>query len=516
MELPHTNANQPTASDLADDWLRDNPMILQEKCPLYIFLRDSKRLTNEQRKEHERHRKNAKKLASAKSRTPEQKAAIMLHPDSLSVKELKAIEDQRIASLPVDEQAKRIDLIKQASDERRTSFRLLIRFLLLCQIPLEEAVSVAEEKVPIYCGRTYTPDDASFKIIKLEQNGRGNTIQDMGTRERFNMVDIQRLYYTEMDLAVRKRQQLEAALKFGDVVQRIRQAMGDPVQCLDEPLSEQQVNAVLSQRVAQYKTCYLQLRTQVDDMSLLRKCLRWIYCDTDEKNSAPQRFLFGWKLMLSNLRTWRYETVHENAVHQKWLRLRSDARRNGREFAISEEAFSALCASASCHYCGVPSQPNKPYGLDRVRNELGYTPDNVVPCCKQCNRMKSDRPVGELFNIAHWVTSVQRRHASAPLVARVDHSVGQGTSTYRSYRYGALKRGLKFELEQDYFSTLVGRPCYYCHRPGPGGIDRKNKGDPYAIDTVVPCCWPCNRAKSDIDMEVFIRKCELISALHPL
>jgi 5-methylcytosine-specific restriction endonuclease McrA len=29
-------------------------------------------------------------------------------------------------------------------------------------------------------------------------------------------------------------------------------------------------------------------------------------------------------------------------------------------------------------------------GIDRVDNSIGYTPDNCVPCCTQCNRIKLD------------------------------------------------------------------------------------------------------------------------------
>jgi hypothetical protein len=62
-----------------------------------------------------------------------------------------------------------------------------------------------------------------------------------------------------------------------------------------------------------------------------------------------------------------------------------------------------------CHYCGV-----EPYaiagkmnwsqfiynGLDRVDNTMGYTKENVVPCCEICNRAKKDLTL-EQFNA--WI-----------------------------------------------------------------------------------------------------------------
>ena len=48
-----------------------------------------------------------------------------------------------------------------------------------------------------------------------------------------------------------------------------------------------------------------------------------------------------------------------------------------------------------CHYCGSPPEERRigKYaavlsGIDRVVNDQGYVPGNVVPCCKFCNRAK--------------------------------------------------------------------------------------------------------------------------------
>lgn len=43
-----------------------------------------------------------------------------------------------------------------------------------------------------------------------------------------------------------------------------------------------------------------------------------------------------------------------------------------------------------CHYCGLEAShdPRGHHGLDRADNAKGYTKDNVVPCCRRCNRVK--------------------------------------------------------------------------------------------------------------------------------
>ena len=53
-----------------------------------------------------------------------------------------------------------------------------------------------------------------------------------------------------------------------------------------------------------------------------------------------------------------------------------------------------------CFYCGAEKSNHKVTknckegfdhnGIDRIDSSKGYTPDNVVPCCKICNKAKMD------------------------------------------------------------------------------------------------------------------------------
>ena len=77
------------------------------------------------------------------------------------------------------------------------------------------------------------------------------------------------------------------------------------------------------------------------------------------------------------------------------------ARRQHHPWRISLHKFRALIF-APCLYCGVSGTNHKKSarkdtagdfyynGLDRVDSTRGYVPSNVVPCCKVCNRAKSD------------------------------------------------------------------------------------------------------------------------------
>jgi hypothetical protein len=66
--------------------------------------------------------------------------------------------------------------------------------------------------------------------------------------------------------------------------------------------------------------------------------------------------------------------------------------------------------SQNCHYCNQEPQEfesdssqNKtsvPFlrnGIDRKDNTLGYEEDNVLPCCRICNRMKMDLPYSQFI-----------------------------------------------------------------------------------------------------------------------
>jgi hypothetical protein len=47
------------------------------------------------------------------------------------------------------------------------------------------------------------------------------------------------------------------------------------------------------------------------------------------------------------------------------------------------------------------------------------------------------------------------------------------------------------------------------------GIDRLVNDGGYSAENSVPCCWTCNRMKSDMSAADFLRLCRAIAARHP-
>lgn len=61
-------------------------------------------------------------------------------------------------------------------------------------------------------------------------------------------------------------------------------------------------------------------------------------------------------------------------------------------FDLTFDEFLELIEVGLCAYCGKTLQWNEwgpgPYQLDRKNSSKGYTRDNLITCCIECNRMK--------------------------------------------------------------------------------------------------------------------------------
>ena len=79
--------------------------------------------------------------------------------------------------------------------------------------------------------------------------------------------------------------------------------------------------------------------------------------------------------------------------HQKYTQYLTAAQKRNYGFDLTKEEFNGFWQKP-CHYCGGAIET---IGLDRVDSTMGYSIDNVVPCCSVCNRMKTDHTVEEFL-----------------------------------------------------------------------------------------------------------------------
>ena len=99
-------------------------------------------------------------------------------------------------------------------------------------------------------------------------------------------------------------------------------------------------------------------------------------------------------------------------------------------------------------------------------------------------------------------------------------------AVFNRYRINAINKGIPFRLSRQEFYALTGMNCFYCNAPPKlarckarttmnlNGLDRQTVSLGYTMDNVVPCCWTCNRIKSDSTHEEFIAWVNTVACLH--
>lgn len=118
--------------------------------------------------------------------------------------------------------------------------------------------------------------------------------------------------------------------------------------------------------------------------------------------------------------TSRTRLAGDEAARRDLLRIyRSSAAHRNLVFDLTEDEFFRLTSEACC-YCGSPplkkqirkrraSEPSvyRYNGLDRQDNEQGYTPENCVACCEQCNKAKRRMSPDEF---RRWIARVYEHY----------------------------------------------------------------------------------------------------------
>ena len=107
----------------------------------------------------------------------------------------------------------------------------------------------------------------------------------------------------------------------------------------------------------------------------------------------------------------RVERVSKRPFESLYNRL---VRRN-KNVTLSYEAFCTFTEHKNCHYCKTSIRWRvSGYNLDRKNNNLGYSLDNCVVCCGDCNRTKGDRYTYEEFMLLSPILRrIQKQRAAA-------------------------------------------------------------------------------------------------------
>lgn len=212
----------------------------------------------------------------------------------------------------------------------------------------------------------------------------------------------------------------------------------------------------------------------------------------------------------------------ESSLNGLYLVYKNAAIKRNIPYEIDKEYFRKL-TKGDCYYCGI--EPKQIYGMktsngycvyngvDRIDNDLGYTEENCVSCCGRCNVGKK---LSTKENFLVWVNKVYEYQNGIKKQLMVNNFNEKYLAhDFGNYKYGAIKRGLSFEITRDYFNKIVGISCYYCgnevgttkkcrkHIFNTNGIDRLDNSLGYTEDNCVPCCSTCNLAKNDMSEKEF-------------
>ena len=104
--------------------------------------------------------------------------------------------------------------------------------------------------------------------------------------------------------------------------------------------------------------------------------------------------------------------------NQLFAQYRFGALKRSLSFLINYEEFEQI-VKGPCFYCGqLPKQEFKSTrkesvyvynGIDRLNNAKGYDISNIVPCCKVCNRAKSDMNYDDFISWIERICSHDRK-----------------------------------------------------------------------------------------------------------
>jgi hypothetical protein len=110
-------------------------------------------------------------------------------------------------------------------------------------------------------------------------------------------------------------------------------------------------------------------------------------------------------------RTYNHLTTLKNSIYRVYL---YGAKTRGYEFDIPFDLFFQL-VQLPCHYCAKVESNKYTHkqtglefrynGLDRKDNAKGYALENIVPCCRLCNRTKGPLDEADFINLCRTIVT---------------------------------------------------------------------------------------------------------------
>lgn len=111
--------------------------------------------------------------------------------------------------------------------------------------------------------------------------------------------------------------------------------------------------------------------------------------------NKKKRVLYVQKYTQKNKdKVYSYGHSYNRTIAGFYRLYKSRAKKTEKCFELTPQEFSTI-VSSPCVYCG---ETEKRIGVDRIKNEIGYTKENSTPCCKMCNYMKNKHSVTDFLS----------------------------------------------------------------------------------------------------------------------
>jgi hypothetical protein len=220
----------------------------------------------------------------------------------------------------------------------------------------------------------------------------------------------------------------------------------------------------------------------------------------------------------SNAKRWRennpekqqqFNNARNNSIQCQYKVYMGVAKRKNLAFEITPEDYETTVKMV-CYYCHETNEKGF-NGLDRINQRLGYTIENCVSCCSQCNYMK-----GSMSKLAY----IQRAcHISTKGNIPFWNAFTNNMSvSFSSYMKRAVDKGISFNITIEEFNDCKSNPCYICGKVNTqehtNGIDRINNDLGYEIGNISSCCGACNTMKKAYTLESVLDKLNKVYYNH--
>jgi len=209
----------------------------------------------------------------------------------------------------------------------------------------------------------------------------------------------------------------------------------------------------------------------------------------------------------------------ESALNMRFNIYRCNAERKRLNFTLTRQEFTEK-VKQRCAYCNsLPKQVAKTIGgsvatlngLDRKNPALGYTAENTVTCCWECNRAKALQSETEFVA---WLRRLHEKQKPSEALPALPLNAASKMLYFR-YLNSSKRKHQLFNLDLTTLLTLCAQPCHVCGALPDreacyskssvkyNGIDRLLNTEGYTPNNVVTACWNCNNARGNRTLSDF-------------